>query len=224
VEVITMGRRGNEFITPNVREFVIEAFDYLTILEKCSINHSANRGLLEHIANGYVKYGNSENFIKHINEWLKSLVHIYRELGYDKNTNQIWATIDLQDQLIILDNDLQRDLQPIIDIQSKYGLLIHWRSASNKIDRTAPLSEFFEYVEAHYPAIKDRYKGLGSSDAKVSKEVIMDPKTRRIVRVSMDDPDTIRRLGVLVGKSKDEVDGRKELLFNFKFSEDMIDN
>lgn len=219
-----MGRRGNEFITPNVREFVIEAFDYLTILEKCSINHSANRGLLEHIANGYVKYGNSENFIKHINEWLKSLVHIYRELGYDKNTNQIWATIDLQDQLIILDNDLQRDLQPIIDIQSKYGLLIHWRSASNKIDRTAPLSEFFEYVEAHYPAIKDRYKGLGSSDAKVSKEVIMDPKTRRIVRVSMDDPDTIRRLGVLVGKSKDEVDGRKELLFNFKFSEDMIDN
>jgi hypothetical protein len=40
----------------------------------------------------------------------------------------------------------------------------------------------------------------------------------------MDDPDTIRRLGVLVGKSKDEVDGRKELLFNFKFSEDMIDN
>ena len=219
-----MGRRGNEFITPDVREFVIEAFDYLTILEKCSINHSANRGLLEHIANGYVKYGNSENFIKHINEWLKSLAHIYRELGYDKDTNQIWATIDLQDQLSILDDDLQRDIQPIIDIQSKYGLLIHWRSASNKIDRTAPLSEFFEYVEAHYPAIKDRYKGLGSSDAKVSKEVIMDPKTRRIVRVSMDDPDTIRRLGVLVGKSKDEIDGRKELLFNFKFSEDMIDN
>lgn len=218
-----MGRRGG-VITPDVREFVIEAFDYLMILEKCSINHSANRGLLEHVANGYVKYGNSENFIKNIDKWLRSLVHVYRELRFDKDTNQILATIDLQDQLVILDDDLQRDLQPIIDIQTKYGLLIRWKSASAKIDRTAPLSEFFEYVEAHYPAIKDRYKGLGSSDAKVSKEVIMDPKTRRIVRVSMDDPDTIRRLGVLVGKSKDEIEGRKELLMDFKFTEDMIDN
>ena len=219
-----MGYRGNTPLTPDVREFVIEAFDYLMILEKCSINHSANRGLLEHVANGYVKYGNSENFIKNIDKWLRSLVHVYRELRFDKDTNQILATIDLQDQLVILDDDLQRDLQPIIDIQTKYGLLIRWKSASAKIDKTAPLSEFFEYIESHYPAIKDRYKGLGSSDAKVSKEVIMDPKTRRIVRVSMDDPDTIRRLGVLVGKSKDEVEGRKELLMDFKFTEDMIDN
>ena len=131
---------------------------------------------------------------------------------------------DLQDQLVILDDELQKDLQPIIDIQTKYGLLIHWKSKSAQIDRTQPLSAFFEYIEAHYPAIKDRYKGLGSSDAKVSKEVIMDPKTRRIVRVSMDDPDTIRRLGVLVGKSKDEIEGRKELLMGFNFTEDMIDN
>ena len=218
-----MGRRGNPPITTSTRDFVIEAFDYLAILEKCSINHAANRGLLEHIANGYVKYGDSNNFIKHINEWLKSLAHIYRELGYDKDTNQIWATIDLQDQLIILDDELHKDLQPIIDIQTKYGLLIRWKSASAKIDRTAPLSEFFEYIESRYPVIKDRYKGLGSSDASVSKEVIMDPRTRRIVRVSMNDPDTFRRLGVLVGKSKDEIEGRKQLLMDFEFTEDMID-
>ena len=218
-----MGKRGN-FITPDTKAFVLEAFDYLAILEKCSINHSANRGLLEQVANGYVKYGNSDNFIKHINDWLKQVTKIYREIYFDKDTNQIFAVIDLQDQLIILDDELQHDLQPIIDIQTKYGMVIRWKSLSAKIDRTAFLSEFFEYIESHYPSIKERYKVLGSSDAKVSKEVIMDPKTRRIVRVSMDDPDTIRRLGVLVGKSKDEIEGRKELLMDFKFTEDMIDN
>lgn len=218
-----MGKRGN-FIMPDTKAFVLEAFDYLTILEKCSINHSANRGLLEQVANGYVKYGNSDNFIKHIHEWLKTVTKIYREIYFDKETNQIFAVIDLQDQLIILDDELQQDLQPIIDIQTKYGMIIRWKSLNPKLDRTGFLSEFFEYVESHYPAIKERYKGLGSSDAKVSKEVIMDPKTRRIVRVSMDDPDTIRRLGVLVGKSKDEIEGRKELLMDFKFTEDMIDN
>lgn len=218
-----MGKRGN-FIMPDTKAFVIEAFDYLTILEKCSINHSANRGLLELIANGFVKYGNPQNFIKNINSWLKATNKIYPELTFDHDTNQIKATIDLQDQLVILDDELQRDLEPIINIQTKYGLLIRWKSLSNKIDRTAPLSEFFEYIESRYPVIKDRYKGLGSSDASVSKEVIMDPKTRRIVRVNMNDPDTFRRLGVLVGKSKEEIDGRKELLMDFKFTEDMIDN
>jgi DNA gyrase/topoisomerase IV subunit B len=91
-------------------------------------------------------------------------------------------------------------------------------------DRQTVLSEFFEYIESHYPMIKERYKGLGSSDAKVSKEVIMDPNTRRIVRVNMNDPGTFKRLGILVGKGKEDVEGRKELLMNFKFTEDMIDN
>jgi DNA gyrase/topoisomerase IV subunit B len=218
-----MGKMANSPNKVNTSDFVIEAFDYLAILEKSSINHSANRGLLEYVANGYVTYGNSENFIKNIDKWLKSLTNIYTELGFDHETNQIWATIDLQDQLIILDDELHKDLQPIIDIQTKYGLLIRWKSASAKIDRTAPLSEFFEYIESRYPVIKDRYKGLGSSDASVSKEVIMDPRTRRIVRVSMNDPDTFRRLGVLVGKSKDEIEGRKQLLMDFDFTEDMID-
>ena len=215
---------NKEQIKTNVKDFVIEAFDYLTVLEKCSINHSANRGLLEQIANGYVKYGNTDTFIKNINSWVKSICKIYPELRFDYETNQIKAVIDFQDQLIILDEELHNDLMPIIEIQTKYGLLINWKSKSLKIDTTAPLSQFFEYIESKYPSIRDRYKGLGSSDAKVSKEVIMDPKTRRIVRVSMNDPDTIRRLGVLVGKSKEEVNGRKDLLMNFAFTEDMIDN
>ena len=88
-----MGKRGN-FITPDTKAFVLEAFDYLTILEKCSINHSANRGLLEQVANGYVKYGNSDNFIKHIHEWLKTETKIYREIYFDTETNKIFEVID----------------------------------------------------------------------------------------------------------------------------------
>ena len=211
-------------VKADVREFVTEAFDYLNILKECSINHSVNRYLLEYIANGYVKYGNSENFIAHIDEWIRMLAKIYPELGFDHETKQIRAVIDLQDQLVIVDDELMEDLQPIIDIQTKYGLLIEYKSESKGLNKTTPLSGFFEYIEDHYPVIKARYKGLGSSDAKVSKEVIMDPATRRIVRVKMEDINTYRRMGVLVGKSKDEVNARKDLLMDFKFTKDMIDN
>lgn len=208
----------------DVREFVTEAFDYLNILKECSINYSVNRYLLEYIANGYVKYGDSKNFIDHIDEWLRFLSDIYPELGFDHETHQIRAVIDLQDQLVVLDDDLRTALESIIDIQTRYGLLIEYKSASKGIKKTTPLSGFFEYIEDQYPVIKGRYKGLGSSDAEVSKEVIMDPKTRRIVRVSMNDPDTYQKMAVLVDDGKDARTQRKEILLNFPFTMDMIDN
>ena len=75
-----------------------------------------------------------------------------------------------------------------------------------------------------YPMIRDRYKGLGSSTAVVSKEVIMDPRTRRLIRVSMDDYNTYDTMGMLIGDGKENKRNRKEMLMNFKFTMDMIDN
>ena len=62
-------------------------------------------------------------------------------------------------------------------------------------------------------SLQDPLKKMSKSDENPNASILL-----------MDDPDTIRRLGVLVGKSKDEIEGRKELLMDFKFTEDMIDN
>ena len=210
-------------IKADVQAFVTDAFDYLSNLDECSINHSANRYLLEHIAHGYVQYGSTQSFIEHINDWIRSLIKVFPELTFDDDSNQIKAVIDLQDQLVVVDDELMSDLQYIIDVQTKYGLLIEFKKKDGTMMQTT-LARFFEYIESYYPSIKERYKGLGSSDAKVSKEVIMDPRTRRIVRVKMEDLDTMKRMGVLVGKSKDEITARKDLLLNFNFTKDMIDN
>ena len=75
-----------------------------------------------------------------------------------------------------------------------------------------------------YPVIKDRYKGLGESAAIVSREVIMDPRTRRLLRLTIDDVKTIQAFDVLVGGGKENTNQRKEMLMNFKFTMDMIDN
>lgn len=210
----------------NIREFVTEAFDYLSTLKECSLNRSVNRYLLENIAHGFAKYGRSaSSLIDNIDEWLRSLVNIYPEIGFDHSTNQIIATIDLVDQLVVIDDELVYDLEYIINILEKYGLLITY--PSDKCPggtNTTTLARFFEYIEDMYPVIKDRYKGLGSSSAVVSKEVIMDPKTRRIIRINANDVDTMRRMGVLVGDGKDNKRERKDLLLDFKFTMDMIDN
>lgn len=208
-----------------INEFVTEAFDYLNILKECSIDRSVNRYLLEYIANGFATYGKSaEAFIEHVDEWIRMLVKIYPEIGFDHSTHQVVATIDLIDQLVVIDDELVNSLMDIINIQEKYGLLITYSSKKKGISNTTTLSRFFEYIEDMYPVIKDRYKGLGSSSAIVSREVIMDPRTRRIVRVTANDVDTMKRMGVLIGDGKDNKLQRKELLMNFKFTADMIDN
>ena len=209
----------------NVKDFVTEAFDYLNTLKECSKDLSVNRYLLEYIANGFATYGRTpEAFIEHVDEWIRSLVKIYPEIGFHHETRQVVATIDLVDQLVIIDEELIEKLSFIISILEKYGLLISYESKKKGISNTTTIARFFEYIEDLYPVIKDRYKGLGSSNARVSREVIMDPKTRRIVRVSANDIDTLHRMGVLVGDGKANKQERKNLLMDFKFTMDMIDN
>ena len=119
---------------PNVKEFVSDAFDYLNILNECSVQRSVNRYLLEYIAYGFTKYGDTtEAFIDNVDAWIRMLVKIYPELGFDHTTHQVKATIDLQDQLVVIDNELIEDLRYIIDIQTRYGLLITYSSNGSSL-------------------------------------------------------------------------------------------
>lgn len=207
----------------NVVEFIKDTFDYNDNLRELSKEKGVNRYLLEHIANGFVKYDNVNNFINHIDEWLRSLTGIYREIGFDHKTNQIRATIDLHDNLVVLNEDLMLSLDYIIRTQSKYDLLITF--ASGRFGKkTTRLSGFFELIEDVYPKIADRYKGLGSTDAVVSREIIMDPKTRRIKRVTVDDiREASAKMGIYIGDGKQYINQRKDMLMNFKFTKNDID-
>ena len=208
----------------NVKSFVMETFDYLDRLRECSVTKSVNRYLLEHIAYGLSKYKTVDNFINHVDDWLRSLVDIYPEIGFDHDTHQVTATIDLQDHLVVIDDELIDSLSYVINVLDKYGLIIEYSSKKNPEVRSTALSKFYEYTEGFYPVIKERYKGLGTSAAIVSKEVIMDPKTRRIIRVTANDVNTMRQMGVLVGEGKENKTARKDMLMNFRFTMADIDN
>lgn len=215
--------RNDEIIS--AAKFVSNAFDYLTKLREISADRNVNSQFLEHIAFGFVKYGPTvDKFIKNINKWIRSLSKIYPELGFDYDTHQINAVVDLHDQLVVLDDELLQDLSYIINIQSEYGMFVEYKSRRANINKLDTLSTFFVDIEKYYPVIKNRYKGLGSSPAKISREVIMDPATRRIMRVTMNDINLMRQMDVLLSKDKDCIKARKEMLMNFEFTKADIDN
>lgn len=199
-----------------------DAFDYRNKLVEVSYDRHVNRYLLEHIANGFAKYKTTENFIKHIDEWIRSLVKIYPEIGFDHSSNQLHATIDLVDQLVVIDDALFNELRYAIDILSTWGLLVDVEI--NKETKTTTILNMFEMVEDVYPRIVQRYKGLGSSAPKITRNIITDPRTRRTIKITMNNIDTYTRIGDLMGDGKEQTRNRKELLMNFPFTKDMLDN
>lgn len=201
----------------SAKTFIEEAFDYLATLIEVSLDRSVNRYLLEHIAHGMTIAGSVPAFIDTIDDWLRSLTKTYPELGYDHKSHQIMATIDLVDQVVVVDEELFNALNYVIHIQQKYGMLVTYDG------HTMTLARFFEDISKNYPKIKDRYKGLGSSDASVSRDIIMNPATRRIFRVDASDINIMRTYDMLIGKGKEDIAARKEMLMNFKWKPSDID-
>lgn len=208
----------------NIKKFIAETFDYHETLMNCAIDRSVDPYFLEYIADGLATYDGVDGFINNMHKWMKQVMKIYPELRYDAKSHIIHAVIDLKDQIVVVDHKLYEDLEIIINILKKYGLIIRYNEKGSKAKASTTLSRFFEEMEKLYPKIKDRYKGLGSSDPSVSKEIILDPKTRRLIQVTIDDPRTEQQLGILTGDGRFNVAGRKELLSQFKFDKTMIDN
>lgn len=207
-----------------ISDFVNNAFDYKKELDECSIKNSVNPYLLEFIANGFVKYETVDNFIDNIDVWLRSIVDIFKEIGFNHQTRQLHAVVDLKDQLVIIDEHIKDALEYVINVQKQYGILIKYSSQKLNLDKQTTLLRFFEEIEKFYPKVQDRYKGLGSSSADVSRQTIMDPNSRRVIQVTATNINTFDQLAMLVGDGVDNMKGRKEALMNFKFNMSMIDN
>ena len=205
--------------------FVHTTFEYLSTLRDASITRNVNPQFLEYIAWGIANNGGDINkFIKNIDKWMLSLADVYPEIGYNKDTKQITNVIDYHDQLVVLDEYLVESIREIIDVIIIYGVFIKYKSKKLGKEITNTLSTFYADMEKYYPTIKNRYKGLGSSPAIISKEVIMDPKTRRIIRLTMNDALIMQQMSTLLAKDKDSLSARKDLISGFHFTKNDIDN
>ena len=211
--------------TMDTATFVHRTFDYLPALRDTAITRGVNAQMLEYVAWGLaINNGDLNKFIKNIDKWLKKLAGIYPEIGYKKETNQITNVINYTDQLIVLDEYLVDAIRPIVDVIMEFGVMITYKSKKLNTEVTNTLSTFYVDMEKYYPTITNRYKGLGQSPAQVSKEVIMDPRTRRIIRLTMNDALIMQQMAVLLAKDKESLNARKDLISGFNFTKNDIDN
>jgi DNA gyrase/topoisomerase IV subunit B len=147
----------------------------------------------------------------------------FKEIGFDESNNQVYGVHNLIDFVVVIDDSLIHELKYVIDARKKFGLIVKYKY--NGDEYASLLSEFFNFTEKRYPAIKDRYKGLGSNPAIATKEMMMDPNTRRLIRINVSDAYALaKELDIISGKTKQDILGRKKLLDDFEFTKEMLDN
>lgn len=205
-------------VDTSVRDFMFDTVDYSNDLVHVANTRGTDFRFLEYVAMGIAKYDGIENFIKHFDEWIRSIVAIYPETTYTGNVIRTCA--NNKEFVLMVDDDLNVLLKNNIRCIKKYGFIIEY-SLDGGGKHSNTLYEFFDNIEKLYPQVIERYKGLGQSPKEMLHEKVMNPETRRLIKVTMDDT-THTTLTKLF--SKKSIDDRKEMLMNYKYDMSIIDN
>ena len=163
------------------------------------------------------------------------LVHSkFRELTYNIDTQSITGSINKESFTLIVDEIFQKMASRMIRImkeQSAFYIACKNKNASindpksDDWDRMT-LGEFLTMVEGKYSVvIEQRFKGLGESSADLMFRTMMNPKTRKLIRITMKDvEDAMETLKILHGDSAEMREMRRKILDEADITLDDIDN
>lgn len=223
-ELYILNEKDHEFY---LKEFIKYKFDLYSD-KTCK---KLSDGLLELYLNGLLLYGplmlNRSNqllidpnilelSIIYYNDILSNKFDLFNELGVDvriskktSNYKNIDFDFGINHYFMKIDNDWIRDIYvPLIEILSKKIKLnsVHLRlkDDSSKIFKGTHfqtykfISSFFEDGANIY-----RFKGLSETTAEVLRRCTLDPETRRLIQVTMNDGEKAEEaINLFLGKSK----------------------
>lgn len=158
----------------------------------------------------------------------------FPELRYDSVYQSIIGSYKGENIALIVDDIFQkmaRRMFRLIDEAPTFYVLVKKRHAS----KTDPqpddwdlmsYGQFLEMCDGAFQVdVEQRYKGLGESDASMIFPSMMNPKTRRLIRLTMDDiPAAIEVMNLLHGDGDKLREARRELLRNADITLQDIDN
>jgi DNA gyrase/topoisomerase IV subunit B len=87
------------------------------------------------------------------------------------------------------------------------------------------IGEFLQSTIKLQPSIELRYKGLGELDSEDLWQTVMNPESRTLIQLTVDDVEkACERYDILHGKGKANAENRRVLTESFEINLEMIDN
>ena len=118
-----------------------------------------------------------------------------------------------------------RRFKSLIDIFIIYGINLSWSDKKSKKDKTyGTIAEFCNAMSKYNATIQTRFKGLGEAQYDEISETIMDPRKRRLVRLTITDlEEDLRKMRILHDDSQEYRVLRKQLMADYDVNPDEID-
>ena len=208
-----------------------ETVEYLSELQTLVKRSACNMTVLEYICYFLHMSKTAPDPVKAFTELLKKK---FPELHYDPVYESIMGSYDGENITLIIDRIFmkmaRRFFNMLEEIPAFYVLCKNRNS-----NRTDPkrddwdcytMGQFLEMCEKSYQIeIEQRYKGLGESDADMIFPSMMNPKTRRLLRVTTDDvKEALKTIELLHGEGEALREARRQLLINADITLQDIDN
>ena len=158
----------------------------------------------------------------------------YPELHYDSQYQSIMGAVNGENIALIVDDSFEKMSakmrQAIRELPAFYALVKNRNASADD-----PKSDDWDLMtygqlmamcnKSFNVPIEQRYKGLGESDASMIFPSLMNPKTRKLIRITMDDvAEAMKTIELLHGDSDAMREARRRLLYNANITLEDIDN
>lgn len=218
--------------------FLSDTSSYVEKMFLLAEHYKVNDRLLEMIFEEFamIDIANPSALTKHkVDICFKNIQHLmdyigteFPELYYDDSDHVIKGSINGKYQLIEISESMIHRSSEVIDMIVEHGpkfgdpiILLN-----NKTDAEHRLSMLgvLKILNKYQPNILHRFKGLGENDAEDIKTTVMDPNTRTLIKVTIQDIENDMKIFQLLrGASPLDAQARKQMMKEYKIPRELID-
>lgn len=200
--------------------------DYIDALDSLSRKVACDPVIVEHVCwallNDLTQFHEISD--KELKKYFKS---VFPEMTYDPQNKSLYGAYNEKFYSIIMDKVFIESAKTFMDILSKNNsLMVHYRNkhetGHDNISHDT-IGSFLKNVRAEYNVeITQRFKGLGEVNPKLLFTATINPKTRKLYRLTMEDRDrAIKEMLILHGSKN--VEARRNMLLSSNVDKDDID-
>lgn len=205
------------FLTKNRRYL-----EYLTVL--AGTHEACDSRIIEHVCNAIMNFGIDTPAMV---EYLKQVLP---EMKYDSVDKSLVGSFEGEEYGLNIDNGFlifAKDFMPVFE--QNPSMYVAYRNKNKSSDdpiHKTTIGEFFKEITNSYNIkAEQRFKGLGEASAKLLFTTSLNPKTRRLIRLTMEDRERVLEDVMMLHKKGDKyAEARRQLLANADITDDDIDN
>ena len=229
VVILGSNKKAKPLTNTQFKEFIYDTFSYRDDLYRIARHFSVNKFLVEIIAACLIM-NNIKNDVHELFDDKKKVLKLLEVVQSKfpeielKNDNTLRGPIDGRYQSIAINNRFLRKIEDLTEIIEKYGYILTVSEKGNPPVQMS-IGEFLDNSAKYQIKIIRRFKGLGEASSKQLWDTTLNPDTRILIQLTMDDVERdLKIFAKLHGQTKADLLARKEMMASYKIKRDDLDN